>query len=393
MISQDEEKIKEILERSVEDAVVKEDLEKKLKEGKKLRIKFGIDPTGSVLHLGHSVPLWKLRQFQELGHQIILLIGDYTAMIGDPTGRNEARPPLTQEQIKENMKDYLRQAGKIIDVDRAEVRYNSEWYGKKGWDFVMELTGKMTVARILERDDFQKRLAAGNDILMQEMLYPLMQGYDSVVLRSDVEIGGTDQKFNLIMGRKLQKRYDQTEQDIITVDLLEGTDGEKKMSKSYGNFVGLEENPTEMYGKIMSLPDKLLLKYFRLTTNLSFEELDKIEKDFNSGVNPRDLKMSLANNIVRMYHGEKAEEEARNAFVKTFQSGDIPEDIKTIAPSAYDIMTVLTESGLCDSRSDARRQIEQGGVRINKKKIDSLSEQTKPGDVVQKGSRFFVKVG
>ena len=302
-INTDAKKIQELLTLGVEKIIDKSSLEKKLKSGKKLRIKFGIDPTGSKLHLGHSVPLRKLKQFQELGHTVILLIGDFTAMVGDPTGRNETRPMLKKEDVKKNMATYIEQAAKILDISKVEIRHNSEWFKDKGWNFVMSLTGKITVARVLERDDFKERLKEGSDIQMQEILYPLMQGYDSVVLKADVEIGGTDQKFNLLMGRKLQKRYDEPEQDILTTPILEGTDGIKKMSKTYDNYIALLDQPDEMYGKIMSIPDNLIIRYFELATDISLDQIEQYKKNLKNGFNPRDLKMKLAEGFVQQPAG------------------------------------------------------------------------------------------
>ena len=392
-IKTDEQTIKELLTRGVSEVIDRVSLEKKLKSGKKLRIKFGIDPTGSQLHIGHAVPLQKLRQFQEAGHQIILLIGDYTAMIGDPSGRNETRPPLTKEQVEENMKTYVQQASKVIDINNIELRHNSEWFGKPdSARLFMELSSKITVARILERDDFQKRLAEGNDIAMQEIMYPLLQGYDSVALQADVELGGNDQKFNLLIGRKLQKKYDQAEQDIITVPILEGLDGEKKMSKTYGNFIGLTDKPEEMFGKVMSIPDSLIIKYFELATDVSMDEITQYKEKIKNGANPRDYKMKLGQSLVKMYHGEKEAVKAQEYFVSTFSKKEVPTDIPELKPSKNDIITVLVESKICKSTSEARQNIVQGGVKINGEKVVDIQTKTKKGDIVQKGSRFFVKI-
>lgn len=392
-ISTDPKKISELLTRGVSEVIESESLREKLKSGRRLRVKFGIDPTGAQLHIGHAVPLQKLRQFQEMGHQIILLIGDYTAMIGDPSGRDETRPVLSVDAVKKNMKTYVEQASKIIDIDNVEIRHNSEWYGQPNFTgLLMDLTSKITVARILERDDFQKRLKEGSDIQMQEIMYPLLQGYDSVALKADVELGGTDQKFNLLMGRKLQKRYDQPEQDIITVPILEGVDGEKKMSKTYDNYIALEEKPENMFGKAMSIPDKLILKYFELATAVAVEKIVQYKKDFESGVNPRDVKMVLAFELVKFYHGEKSAEQARDYFVSTFSEKKRPDEMPEIKPAAYDIVSVLVEAKICKSKSEARQVIEQGGVKINDKKVAAIDAKVKSGDIVQKGSRWFVKV-
>ncbi len=392
-IKTDEQTINELLTRGVSEAIEKENLKKKLESGKRLRIKFGIDPTGSQLHIGHAVPLQKLRQFQKAGHQVILLIGDYTATIGDPSGRNETRPPLTQEQVKKNMETYVQQASKVIDINDIELRHNSEWYGKPdSARLFMELSSKITVARVLERDDFQKRLAEGSDIAMQEIMYPLLQGYDSVALQADVELGGTDQKFNLLMGRKLQKKYDQTEQDVVTVPILEGLDGEKKMSKTYGNFIGLTDKPEEMFGKIMSIPDSLILKYFELATDTSMEEIEKYKEEMKNGANPRDYKMKLGQSLVKMYYNEEESKKAQEYFINTFSKKEIPADIPELIPSKNDIITALIESKICKSTSEARQNIAQGGVKINEEKVSDIKTEVKKGDIIQKGSRFFVKI-
>ncbi|MGI6314928.1 MAG: tyrosine--tRNA ligase [Patescibacteria group bacterium] len=394
-INTDQQKIEEILTRGVDEVIEKESLKKKLESGKQLRIKLGIDPTGSQLHIGHAVPLRKLKQFQDLGHQVILLIGDYTATIGDPSGRNETRPILSMEQIKENEKTYIDQAAKVLDMSKVEIRHNGEWYGQNNFTgLLMELTSKITVARILERDDFQKRIKEGSDIQMQEIMYPLLQGYDSVALEADVELGGTDQKFNLLMGRKIQKRYNQKEQDVITVPLLVGTDGVKKMSKTYDNFIALEDKANEMYGKTMSIADELIIKYFELVTNVSMEEIKKLAKELENGANPRDLKMRLAFEIVKMYHNEAEAKSAQENFINTFAKKQVPEEMPEVKPSVYDLITILTESKICKSKSEVRQMIDQGGVKVNEKKVPNgeYNFVIKSGDIVQKGSRFFVRV-
>src|SRR3989339_2171129 len=392
-VNTDSQKINELLTRGVEEIIIKESLEEKLKSGKKLRIKFGIDPTGSNLHLGHAVPLRKLREFQEMGHQVILLIGDYTAMVGDPTGRNETRPLLTEKEVKKNMKTYKTQAGKVLDMKRVELRKNSEWYGKRNvMELFMELTGKITVARVLDRDDFQKRMKEGHDIQMQEILYPLMQGYDSVELKADVEIGGTDQKFNMLMGRKLQKRYDQPEQNVMTISLLEGIDGQKKMSKSYGNYIGLLDSAAEMFGKAMSVPDELIIKYFELATDIPPENIVANRTRLANGENPRDLKMELAAAIVKIYHGEKAAALARENFINTFSKKETPDEMPEVKAAGLTVADALVAAKLVSSKSDASRKVEQGGVKINEKVVHDAQVNVKAGDVVQKGKRFFVKI-
>jgi tyrosyl-tRNA synthetase len=388
----DAKKIEELLTRGVAEVIEQESLRKKLSSGKALRIKFGIDPTGSDLHLGHAVALRKLRQFQDLGHQVILLIGDYTAMVGDPTGRNETRPMLSESAIADNMKTYIAQASKVLDMSTLEIRHNSEWFKPAGAALMMELTGKITVARILERDDFQKRLKEGSDIHMQEILYPLLQGYDSVMLKADVELGGTDQKFNLLMGRKLQKRYDQAEQDVMTVPLLVGTDGEKKMSKSYGNYIAFLDTPNNMFGKVMSVPDALIRTYFELVTDVSLEQILSYHRDIASGANPLSIKMKLAEELVRLYYGEQLAGQAKEYFHATFQKKEPPTDMAEFKPSACDIITVLVQAKLVKSKSEARQVIAQGGVKVNDVKVESIDVVVKSGDVVQKGNRFFIKI-
>jgi len=391
-IDTDTKKINELLTRGVDEVIVREDLEKALAGGRQLRIKFGVDPTAPDLHIGHAVPLRKLKQFQDAGHQVILLIGDFTAVIGDPSGRNETRPMLSREAVEKNMKTYIEQAGRIIDMSKVELRYNSEWYEDKGWGFLMSLTGKITVARVLDRDDFQKRLKAGADIQMQEILYPLMQGYDSVELKADVEIGGTDQKFNMLMGRKLQKRYDQPEQNVMTISLLEGIDGQKKMSKSYGNYIGLLDSAAEMFGKAMSVPDELIIKYFELATDIPPENIVANRTRLANGENPRDLKMELAAAIVKIYHGEKAAALARENFINTFSKKETPDEMPEVKAAGLTVADALVAAKLVSSKSDARRNVEQGGVKINEKVVHDAQVNVKAGDVVQKGKRFFVKI-
>jgi len=327
-INTDPKKIEEVLTRGVAEVISMEHLEKRLRAGEKLRVKFGIDPTGPILHLGHSVPLRKLRELQELGHQIIFLIGNFTAMIGDPSARLALRKPLTEKEIKKNMRNYSQQAAKILNMKKVEVRYNSEWYKKKGATFLMDLTSRFTYARLIERDEFKKRIERGVDVSMLELIYPLLQGYDSVELRADLEIGGTDQKFNLLMGRKVQKKYNQPQQDILTVPLLEGTDGVRKMSKSYNNYIALNEAPLKMYGKIMSIPDTIIWHYFTLLTNLSLEDIEKMKKEVSQIIlNPRDAKARLAKEIVAIYHGKKAVLRAEQEFNKIFKKKKLPSRI------------------------------------------------------------------
>jgi len=394
----DENKIDEVLSRGVEEVIVKENLKKRLMSGKKLRIKLGIDPTGSVLHLGHAVVLRKLKDFQDLGHQVIFLIGDFTARIGDPTGRSVSRKPLTDKDIAANMKSYTKQAGLILDMKKVEIRYNSEWLNKLDFRELVMLSSKVTYAQVAQRADFKERIKNDQDLSLQEFLYPVMQGYDSVALKADVEIGGTDQKFNLLMGRQLQKRYNQEPQEIITCPLLEGLSGGDKMSKSLDNYIALTEKPEEMYGKIMSLTDGLIIRYFTLGTYLSLEKIAEIEQELGGGkVNPRDIKMRLALEITKIYHGEKKAVAAQEYFVKTVQKKEAPEEVisKKLTVGSMNIMELLVEVGLTASKGEARRLIEQGGIKIDGSAVNDINkiiEITANGVLVQRGKRGFVRV-
>jgi len=400
----DKNKIEEILTRGVKEVLVKKSLEKRLLSGKKLRVKLGIDPTGSVLHLGHAVVLRKLREFQDLGHQVIFLIGDFTARIGDPTGRVSSRPPMSGREIKSNMKNYISQAGKILDIKKVEIRYNLEWLNELSFAELIELTSKITYSQVAQRADFKKRIKSDVDLTLQEFMYPDMQGYDSVHLNADVEIGGTDQKFNLLMGRQLQKRYKQAPQDIITCPLLEGLYGKDKMSKSLNNYISLTENEINMYGQIMSLEDNLIPVYFNLCTNMPISEVYEIENKLNDGkTNPRDLKMKLAYEIVRIYHGEKKAKEAQAFFVKTVQKKETPDELPVIkvetqnfaSLQGINIVDLLIKTKLVNSRSEARRLIEQGGIKVGGKVIEDINKEiniTKEGVIIQRGKRQFVKV-
>ncbi len=391
-------KIEEVLTRGTDEVIIKEHLKERLLLSKKLRIKFGIDPTSPDLHLGHSVALRKLRQFQDLGHEIIFLIGDFTAMIGDPSGRSETRKMLTKEDVQNNMKNYQEQAAKILDMGRVEVRFNSEWYNKKGYNFLFELTSKFTVARVLERDDFKKRLKEDVDISVMEVIYPIMQGYDSVELNSDLEIGGTDQKFNLLMGRKVQRRYGKNEQDIMTLPLLEGTDGINKMSKSLGNYIGITEKPENMFSKIMSIPDNLIIKYFRLLTDIDEKNIENYKSDMQSGkLNPRDAKLKLAFEIVKIYHGEEKAQEAKKYFIDTFSKREIPENIPEVKIETESISLVdfIVLSGNAKSKGEARRKIEQGGVEIGgQKETDwqKILDKKFDGKVFKVGKLGFARI-
>ncbi len=366
-----------LLARGVAEVIVKEHLEHALNSGRKLRVKFGIDPTAPDLHLGHTVPLRKLRQFQDAGHQVVLIIGDFTAMIGDPSGRNEARKPLTEKDVKQNLKNYLKQAGKVLTIKKAEVVYNSRWY-KKNAELFLDLARRESVQRLLERDDFQKRLKEGKEITVLEEFYPLLQGYDSVMVKADVEIGGTDQKFNLLMGRKLQRSYEIAEQDVITLPLLEGTDGVKKMSKSAGNYIGLDELPMDMFGKIMAVPDNLIDKYYELLTDENRTMPD-----------PREAKLELGRIIVGMYHGTKAGQQAKEEFIRVFSKKEAPSERPKKNVAGLNVVEALVKAGAAASKSEARRLVEQGGVEFNGQKVQDAGATVPEHVTVKVGKHHY----
>ena len=392
-INTDPQKIEELLTRGVDEAIDRAHLEAKLKSGKQLRIKLGIDPTSPNIHIGRSVPLLKLRDFQELGHQIVFIVGDFTGVVGDTSDKESERPMLTKAQVEANLVGYFEQAAKIIDIQSCEKYRNSEWLGKLNFHDISEQANEFSVAEFIARDNIKKRLDGGTRVSLREMLYPLMQGYDSVAVKSDVELGGTDQRFNLLAGRTLQSHYDQEAQDILMGPLLEGTDG-RKMSSSWGNTINLLAEPNDMFGKVMSIGDNLIIKYFTLATRVPLTEIVEYEKSLATGANPRDLKMKLARTFVHMYHGDAEADKAQEYFISTFSKKEIPTDISEITPSEYDVVAVLIESKICKSKSEARQVIDQSGVKINDAKV-GVGEYTtlvKSGDIVQKGSRWFVKV-
>lgn len=386
-----------LIARGTDEITKFEELEERLESGRRLRIKVGFDPTAPDLHLGHTVLLNKMRQFQDLGHEVIFLIGDFTGMIGDPTGKNVTRKPLTPEQIRENADTYARQVYRILDEDRTEVRFNSEWLNELGAAGMVRLAAKYTVARMLERDDFEARYKNNQPIAIHEFLYPLAQGYDSVMLECDVEMGGTDQKFNLHVGRHLQQHYGQTPQVIITLPLLEGLDGVQKMSKSLGNYVGITEPPGEMFGKLMSISDELMWRYYDLLSFRSNEDIAALKRDAEGGRNPRDVKFLLCEEIISRFHGSEAAEAAREEFIARFRQGEMPEDIpgKTLdtGGEGIGIAAALSRCGLTSSNSEAFRMIAQGGVRIDGEKIDDRSLVLAPGfaGILQVGKRKFCK--
>ena len=387
-----------IAKRGCDELLVEEEFLQKLARseatGKPLRIKLGLDPTAPDIHIGHTVVLNKMRQLQDLGHTVIFLIGDFTSLIGDPSGRNSTRPPLTREQIESNAKTYFEQAALVLDRSKTEIRYNSEWSMKLGADGMIKLASRYTMARMLEREDFTKRFQGGVPIAIHEFLYPLMQGYDSVALESDLELGGTDQKFNLLVGRELQKQYGQEPQCILTMPLLEGLDGVEKMSKSKANYVGISEKPSEMFGKLMSISDELMWRYYELLSFRSLDEIAQLHKDIEGGRNPRDVKVLLAQEIVARFHSQADAEHALEDFNARARGG-VPDDIPEVSldGAPLGIAQLLKQAGLVPSTSEANRNIEQGGVRIDGEAVSDKGVKIDAGTyVVQVGKRRFARV-
>jgi tyrosyl-tRNA synthetase len=388
--------------RGVDELLVETEWQAKLvkseKTGKPLRIKLGLDPTAPDLHVGHTVVLNKMRQLQDLGHTVIFLIGDFTASIGDPSGRNATRPPLTREEIAANAKTYFAQASLVLDAAKTEIRYNSEWSDPLGARGMIQLASRWTVARMLERDDFTKRYRGGIPISVHEFLYPLMQGYDSVALKSDLELGGTDQKFNLLVGRELQREYGQEPQCILTMPLLEGLDGVEKMSKSKGNYIGITEAPNEMFGKIMSISDDLMWRYYELLSFKTSAQIAGFKTQCAEGLNPRDIKVMLAQEIIERFHSKAAAEQSLLDFDARFKQGAIPDDISEVAlncgvEGAMGITAVLKQAGLAPSSAEANRNIEQGGVKVDGAKVSDRTLMLAKGVyVVQVGKRKFARV-
>ncbi|MGE4124457.1 MAG: tyrosine--tRNA ligase [Pusillimonas sp.] len=388
-----------VVKRGCDELLVEAEFAKKLARsratGVPLRIKLGLDPTAPDIHLGHTVVLNKMRQLQDLGHNVIFLIGDFTSMIGDPSGRNATRPPLTAEQIQENARTYYAQASLVLDPSKTEIRYNSEWCDPLGARGMIQLASRYTVARMMEREDFTRRFKQGIPISVHEFLYPLMQGYDSVALKSDLELGGTDQKFNLLVGRELQKEYGQEPQCILTMPLLEGTDGVDKMSKSKGNYIGITETPDSMFGKLMSISDTLMWRYFELLSFRSEDDIAALQQAIKDGANPRDTKVALAQEIVARFHSHKDAQEALARFEARFRDGAIPDDMPEVqvAGAPLGILKVLREAGLVASGAEAQRNVEQGGVRVNGDRIEDKGLQLSAGTyVVQVGKRKFARV-
>jgi len=389
----------ETLTRLCVDVVSRDDLAARLKRGKPLRVKLGIDPSGPQLHLGHAVVLRKLREFQDLGHEAVLIVGDFTAQIGDPTGLSAARKPRTKEQIQADMQSYTQQAALILDIDRATVRYNSEWLAPISFADVIGLSAKITVARMLERDDFTKRFQSGSPIGLHEFLYPLSQAYDSVAIQADIELGGTEQLFNLLMGRRLQEEFGQPPQVCMTLPILEGTDGVTRMGKSLNNFIALRDDPAHMFGKVMSIPDALIVRYYRLATEVPAPEIDTIETQLATGsLLPRDAKIGLAGEIVRLYHGAAQAESARAHFERTVVRKELPDEMPTYSlgdgGAGVSLGRLLVQLGWAASNREAQRLVQQGAVKVDGVRADDprQSEPSWRGKVLQKGNHQFVKL-
>ena len=387
----------ELIKRGIDEVLTEDDLVSKLKSKKQLTVKVGFDPTAPDLHLGHTVILNKMRHFQDLGHKVVFLIGDFTGRIGDPSGKNKTRPSLDKKELEKNAKTYSDQVFKILNKDLTDIRFNSEWCEDLGADGIIGLASKYNLGRMLERDDFSKRYKANQQIAIHEFLYPLIQAYDSIALNADVEMGGTDQKFNLLVGRELQRAFDQEPQVCITLPILEGLDGINKMSKSLDNYVGINEDPDEMFGKIMSISDDLMWRWFELLSFRPINEVNELKKEVKSGMNPRDTKILLAEEIIERFHSKEDAENAKNTFLDRFQKGAKPKDIETFSISLDDdiaIGNLLKESGLVQSTSEAMRLVKQGAVKINDEKIDDpkLSIEKNQELLVQVGKRRFLKI-
>jgi tyrosyl-tRNA synthetase len=388
-----------IISRGTEEILLADALRKKLSQGRPLRVKAGFDPTAPDLHLGHTVLINKLRQFQDLGHEVLFLIGDFTGMIGDPTGKSATRAPLTHDDVIENAKTYEEQIFRILDPERTLVLFNSSWMGGMRAADLVQLAAKYTVARMLERDDFSRRFKSGHSIAIHELLYPLIQGYDSVVLKADIELGGTDQKFNLLVGRQLQEAYGQEPQVVLTLPILEGLDGVQKMSKSLGNYIGITERPGEMFGKLMSISDELMWRYFELLSFRPESEIESWRRAVKTGKNPRDVKFELAEELVTRFHGESAARRAKDGFIARFQKGEIPQDVRRLEllpheGGALPIANLLKEADLVKSTSEALRMISQGAVRVDGERIQDRTLTFRSGTthVFQVGKRRFARV-
>ncbi len=389
----------DLIGRGADEIIVESELIQRLEAGKPLRIKAGFDPTAPDLHIGHTVLINKMRQFQDLGHEVIFLIGDFTGMIGDPTGKSATRPALTDEEIAENARTYEQQIYKILDPDKTTIMFNSSWMSNASAADLIKMAGKYTVARMLERDDFEKRYKSGQSISVHEFLYPIVQGFDSVAMKCDVELGGTDQKFNLLVGRHMQQAYGQPPQIILTMPLLEGVDGVQKMSKSLGNYIGIDEPPGEIFGKLMSISDELMWRYFELLSFRGNEDIDAFKKKVDEGMNPRDVKFELAMEIVARFHDDKAAETARSEFIARFQKGQMPDDMPEVSitlagKDGIGIAHTLKQAQLTASSSEATRMIEQGAVRVDGDRIEDRDHTFGTGEthVIQVGKRKFARV-
>ena len=384
-----------IISKGVDEIIGLDELKEKLAKKKPLTVKLGLDPSAPDIHLGHTVVLRKLRQLQDLGHNIVIIIGDFTGKIGDPTGKSQARKALTTEQVLENPKTYEEQIFKVLDKEKTDVKFNSEWLSKMNFEDVIRLGSKMTVARTLEREDFKKRYENQMPISIHEFFYPLMQGFDSVELKADIELGGTDQRFNLLMGRMLQKEFGQEPQCTIMMPLLEGLDGINKMSKSLGNYVGIDEEANVMFEKIMTIPDNLIIKYFELVTDVHPDDVEEIKKSLKEGVNPRDIKIQLAREVVELYHGKDAVKGAEERFRLVFQKNEIPNDIKTVEvkKEEFNLSEIIVKNGLVKSKNEFRRLVEQGGVKANAEKLNNIEQLIITDEIViQIGKKKFIKV-
>ena len=387
-----------LIKRGIDELISEDELLAKLKSNKQLVVKAGFDPTAPDLHLGHTVLINKLRHFQQLGHQVIFLIGDFTGMIGDPSGKNKTRPALDEADIKENAKSYKEQVFKILDPKLTDVRFNSEWSNQLGAEGIIKLASQYNLARMLERDDFNKRYKSNQTIALHEFLYPLIQANDSIALEADIELGGTDQKFNLLVGRELQRAYGQEPQVVITVPILEGLDGKNKMSKSLDNYVGIDESPNEMFGKIMSISDELMWRWFELLSFKSIEEIDALKADQAKGKNPRDIKIDLAKELIARFHDDKSADLAESDFINQFQKKNIPDDIEevslTLSKSSIPLVNLLKDCGMTSSTSEAMRMIQQGAVRIDEEKIIDTKHIISSGTsaIYQVGKRKFKKI-
>lgn len=391
-----------ILRRGVAEIIVEQELIKLLESGRRLTLKQGFDPSTPAIHLGHVAGLRKLRQFQELGHKVVLIVGDWTAQIGDPSSQSATRPMLSPQQVEANAQTYMKQFFKVVDRDKTEVRWQSEWYNKFTLADVIKLTSKFTIAQLLAREDFNKRYNSGSPISLAEILYPLLQGYDSVAIRADVEFGGTDQKFNCLLGRELQQMMGQPPQQVFLVPLLIGTDGSQKMSKSLGNHIGIDEPPEEMYGKVMSIPDTLIIQYFELITDVPDEEIAEFRQQLDThSINPMNLKRRLAREIVKQFHGAEAAGEAEQYFIKVFQKREVPEEIPTytFAPSStqgelyyIDIAPTLIREGVVRSTSELRRLLTQGAIELDGKKISDNIIEARNGSILKVGKRSFIRI-